>query len=77
LIDEVLTPDSSRFWPADDYETGRDQDSFDKQFVRNYLESINFDKSGPGVELPDEIRRKTSAKYIECYERLTGSKFDV
>jgi len=77
LIDEVLTPDSSRFWPADDYEAGRDQDSFDKQFVRNYLESINFDKSGPGVELPDEIRQKTSAKYIECYERLTGNKFEV
>ncbi len=75
LIDEVLTPDSSRFWPADKYEPGRDQESFDKQFVRNYLESINFDKSGPGVELPDEIRAKTSAKYIEGYERLTGKKF--
>jgi phosphoribosylaminoimidazole-succinocarboxamide synthase len=75
LIDEVLTPDSSRFWPADKYEPGRDQESFDKQFVRNYLESINFDKSGPGVELPEDIRAKTSDKYIEGYERLTGRKF--
>lgn len=76
LIDEVLTPDSSRFWPADKYQTGRDQESFDKQFVRNYLESINFDKSGPGVELPDDIAEKTSCKYIECYERLTDKKFE-
>jgi phosphoribosylaminoimidazole-succinocarboxamide synthase len=75
LIDEVLTPDSSRFWPADKYEAGRDQESFDKQFVRNYLESIHFDKSGPGVELPEDIRAKTSDKYIEAYERLTGKKF--
>ena len=75
LIDEVLTPDSSRFWPADKYEAGRDQESFDKQFVRNYLESINFDKSGPGVELPEDIRAKTSDKYIEAYERLTGKEF--
>jgi len=75
LIDEVLTPDSSRFWPADKYEAGRDQESFDKQFVRNYLESINFDKSGSGVELPEDITAKTSDKYIEGYERLTGKKF--
>jgi phosphoribosylaminoimidazole-succinocarboxamide synthase len=75
LIDEVLTPDSSRFWPADKYQPGRDQESFDKQFVRNYLESINFDKSGPGVKLPDDVVKKTSEKYIECYERLTGKKF--
>jgi phosphoribosylaminoimidazole-succinocarboxamide synthase len=75
LIDEVLTPDSSRFWPADKYEVGRDQESFDKQFVRNYLESIDFDKSGPGVELPEDIVKKTSAKYVEGYERLTGKKF--
>ena len=74
-IDEVLTPDSSRFWPADIYQPGRDQESFDKQFVRNYLESIDFDKSGPGVKLPKDIVKKTSAKYIECYERLTGKKF--
>ena len=77
LIDEVLTPDSSRFWPADKYQAGRDQESFDKQFVRNYLESINFDKSGQGVELPDDIRAKTSEKYIEAYERLTGKKFEA
>ncbi|MHC4927628.1 MAG: phosphoribosylaminoimidazolesuccinocarboxamide synthase, partial [Planctomycetota bacterium] len=75
LIDEVLTPDSSRFWPADKYEAGRDQESFDKQFVRNYLEEINFDKSGEGVVLPDEIIEKTSAKYVEAYEKLTGEKF--
>jgi len=75
LIDEVLTPDSSRFWPADKYQPGRDQESFDKQFVRNYLESINFDKSGPGIELPEDITAKTSDKYIEAYERLTGRKF--
>jgi len=77
LIDEVLTPDSSRFWPADKYQPGRDQESFDKQFVRNYLESINFDKSGPGVELPDDIANKTSKKYIEAYEQLTGKKFEI
>lgn len=77
LIDEVLTPDSSRFWPADKYKVGRDQESFDKQFVRNYLESINFDKSGPGVELPEDIVIKTSQKYIEAYEHLTGKKFHV
>jgi len=77
LIDEVLTPDSSRFWPADKYRAGRDQESFDKQFVRNYLESINFDKSGPGVKLPEDIVTKTGAKYIEAYERLTGEKFEL
>ncbi|MBC8481330.1 MAG: phosphoribosylaminoimidazolesuccinocarboxamide synthase [Planctomycetes bacterium] len=76
LIDEVLTPDSSRFWPADKYEDGRDQESFDKQFVRNYLESINFDKSGSGVELPDDIIENTAAKYIEAYELLTGENFN-
>ena len=75
LIDEVLTPDSSRFWPADKYQAGRDQESFDKQFVRNYLEEIKFDKSGPGVKLPDDVVKKTGGKYIECYERLTGKKF--
>ena len=77
MIDEVLTPDSSRFWPADKYRAGLDQESYDKQFVRNYLESINFDKSGPGVELPDDIGAKTSDKYIEAYEQLTGNKFEV
>ncbi len=77
LVDEVLTPDSSRFWPADKYEAGRDQESFDKQFVRNYLEDISFDKSGPGVELPADVVGKTSAKYMEAYERLTGRKLMV
>lgn len=75
LIDEVLTPDSSRFWPADKYEAGHDQESYDKQFVRNYLEEINFDKSGPGVAIPEDISEKTTAKYIEAYEKLTGKKF--
>ncbi len=75
LVDEVLTPDSSRFWPADKYEAGRDQESFDKQFVRNYLEEIKFDKSGPGVKLPEDIIAKTSDKYIQAYEQLTGNKF--
>jgi phosphoribosylaminoimidazole-succinocarboxamide synthase len=77
LVDEVLTPDSSRFWPADKYEAGRDQESFDKQFVRNYLEDINFDKSGPGVELPGDVVTRTSAKYIEAYERLTGRRLAI
>lgn len=76
LIDEVLTPDSSRFWPADKYEAGRDQQSYDKQFVRNYLEEINFNKSGEGVELPSDIVQKTGEKYVEAYEQLTGKKFD-
>ena len=75
LIDEVLTPDSSRFWPADKYQAGRDQESFDKQFVRNWLDEIKFNKSGPGVELPPEIVAKTSDKYIEAYERLSGKPF--
>ena len=75
LIDEALTPDSSRFWPADKYSAGRDQESYDKQFIRDYLESVNFDKSGKGIEIPDNIRQKTSAKYIEAYEQLTGKKF--
>jgi len=75
LVDEVLTPDSSRFWPADEYEPGRDQTSFDKQFVRNYLDTLDWDKTPPGPELPDEIVAKTRAKYIEAYERLTGRTF--
>ena len=77
LIDEVLTPDSSRFWPADKYEAGMDQESYDKQFVRNYLEDISFDKSGKGVDIPDDITQKTSAKYIDAYEKLTGKKFEI
>ncbi|AQT67302.1 Phosphoribosylaminoimidazole-succinocarboxamide synthase [Anaerohalosphaera lusitana] len=75
LIDEVFTPDSSRFWPADKYEPGKNQESFDKQFVRNYLEETDFDKDGPGIELPTDIIEKTSAKYIEAYEKLTGQEF--
>lgn len=72
IVDEVLTPDSSRFWPADDYEPGRAQKSFDKQYVRDYLESIGWDKEPPAPELPEEIVKNTSATYIEAYERITG-----
>ena len=72
LIDEVLTPDSSRFWPADQYTPGKGQPSFDKQFVRDYLETLDWDKTPPGPKLPDDIVAKTSAKYLEAYERLTG-----
>jgi phosphoribosylaminoimidazole-succinocarboxamide synthase len=75
LIDEVLTPDSSRFWPADEYQPGRDQPSFDKQFVRNYLETLNWDKTPPGPQLPDDVVAGTSKLYIEAYERLTGRRF--
>ena len=72
LIDEVLTPDSSRFWPADQYAPGRGQPSFDKQFVRDYLETLDWNKTPPGPVLPPEVVAKTSAKYLEAYERLTG-----
>jgi phosphoribosylaminoimidazole-succinocarboxamide synthase len=75
LIDEVLTPDSSRFWPADGYQPGRDQASFDKQFVRNYLETLKWDKTPPGPQLPDDVVAGTAKKYLEAYERLTGRKF--
>jgi phosphoribosylaminoimidazole-succinocarboxamide synthase len=75
LIDEVLTPDSSRFWPADLYEPGHGQPSFDKQFVRDYLSSTGWDKNSPPPELPPEIVSKTRDKYIEAYERLTGQAF--
>jgi len=75
LIDEVLTPDSSRFWPADSYKPGRDQPSFDKQFVRDYLDRIQFDRTPPAPLLPAEIVQKTRAKYIEAYTRLTGQTF--
>jgi phosphoribosylaminoimidazole-succinocarboxamide synthase len=74
LIDEVLTPDSSRFWPADQYQPGRSQPSFDKQFVRDYLESLDWDKTPPAPALPPDIVAKTQAKYLEAYERLTGKK---
>jgi len=75
LIDEVLTPDSSRFWPADQYEEGRNQVSFDKQFVREYLDSTDWDKNSDPPELPEEIVNKTREKYIEAYERLSGETF--
>jgi phosphoribosylaminoimidazole-succinocarboxamide synthase len=74
LIDEVLTPDSSRFWPADQYAPGKGQPSFDKQFVRDYLETLDWDKTPPGPQLPDDVVNKTSAKYVEAYERLTGKR---
>ena len=72
LIDEVLTPDSSRFWPADQYEPGKGQPSFDKQFVRDYLETLDWNKMPPAPALPDEVVARTRAKYLEAYERLTG-----
>lgn len=72
LIDEVLTPDSSRFWPADRYAPGRSQPSFDKQFVRDYLETLDWDKTPPAPALPPEVVAKTQEKYFEAYRRLTG-----
>jgi phosphoribosylaminoimidazole-succinocarboxamide synthase len=76
LADEAFTPDSSRFWPADDYEPGRAQPSFDKQFVRDYCESLGWDKTPPGPELPDDVVAGTRARYVEAFERLTGMTFD-
>ena len=75
LGDEALTPDSSRFWPADTYEPGRASDSFDKQFVRDYCETTGWDKTSPGPELPDDVVAGTRAKYAEAFERLTGLAF--
>lgn len=72
LIDEVLTPDSSRFWPADQYRPGCNQPSFDKQFVRDYLETLDWDKTPPAPALPPDIVAKTESKYLEAYQRLTG-----
>ncbi|MFA6079741.1 MAG: phosphoribosylaminoimidazolesuccinocarboxamide synthase [Candidatus Omnitrophota bacterium] len=74
LIDEVFTPDSSRFWPKDKYAAGRGQPSFDKQYVRDYLETLDWDKTPPGPILPDEIVNETSRKYLAIYELLTGKK---
>jgi phosphoribosylaminoimidazole-succinocarboxamide synthase len=74
LIDEVLTPDSSRFWPADQYVIGQSPPSFDKQFVRDYLETLDWDKTPPSPSLPKDVVAKTSAKYVEAFERLTGDK---
>jgi phosphoribosylaminoimidazole-succinocarboxamide synthase len=76
LADEALTPDSSRFWPADEYEPGRPQPSFDKQFVRDYCESLRWDKTPPGPELPPAVVEGTRARYVEAFERLTGLRFD-
>ena len=75
LIDEVLTPDSSRFWPADQYEPGHGQPSFDKQFVRDWLLSTDWDKNSPPPTLPDDVVQRTRAKYVDAYERLTGQSF--
>ena len=75
LIDEVLTPDSSRFWPADEYHPGRAQKSYDKQFVREWLETTGWDKNSPPPMLPDEVVQRTREKYIEAFERLTGEAF--
>jgi len=77
LADEVLTPDSSRFWPADKYQPGRAQDSYDKQYVRDYLEQIRWNKQPPAPALPPDVARRTSEKYLEAYHRLTGRELDV
>jgi phosphoribosylaminoimidazole-succinocarboxamide synthase len=77
LADEVLTPDSSRFWPADRYQSGRAQSSFDKQYVRDYLEEIRWNKQPPAPSLPAEVARRTSEKYLEAYRQLTGRDLDV
>jgi phosphoribosylaminoimidazole-succinocarboxamide synthase len=76
LADEAFTPDSSRFWPADDYAAGGPQPSFDKQFVRDYCESLGWDKAAPGPELPEEVVAGTRARYVEAFERLTEIAFD-
>ncbi len=77
LADEVLTPDSSRFWPAAKYALGRAQESFDKQYVRDYLEEIHWNKQPPAPALPEEVARRTSEKYLEAYFQITGQKLDV
>lgn len=74
LIDEVLTPDSSRFWPADQYVIGQSPPSFDKQFVRDYLETLDWNKTAPGPRLPGDVVARTASKYVEAFERLTGEK---
>ena len=76
LADEAFTPDSSRFWPVDEYAPGGTQPSFDKQYVRDYCESLGWDKTPPGPELPDEVVAGTRARYVEAFERLTGIAFD-
>ncbi|MFC6884242.1 MULTISPECIES: phosphoribosylaminoimidazolesuccinocarboxamide synthase [Actinomadura] len=76
LGDEVLTPDSSRFWPADEWEPGRPQHSLDKQFVRDWSSTLDWDRTPPGPEIPNEIVEATRARYVEVYERLTGTRWD-
>ena len=76
LIDEVLTPDSSRFWPADAYRPGGPQPSFDKQYVRDYLEQIRWNKQPPVPSLPPEVVTNTREKYVEAFRRLTGQEFE-
>ncbi|CAN0537024.1 unnamed protein product, partial [Scytosiphon promiscuus] len=79
--DEIVTPNSSRFWPGDDWETGREKQSFDKQIVSNYLEEVvkagEWDKTPPGPRLPDDVVERSIARYHEAYERFTGSKLSV
>jgi phosphoribosylaminoimidazole-succinocarboxamide synthase len=75
LADEVLTPDSSRFWPLDSYAPGGSQPSFDKQYVRDWLDQSGWDHTPPGPELPGEVVENTRAKYVEAYERITGEPF--
>jgi len=77
LADEVLTPDSSRFWPADTYQPGKAQDSYDKQYVRDYLEEIRWNKQPPAPALPPEVARRTSEKYLEAYRQLTGRELEI
>lgn len=76
LIDEILTPDSSRFWPKDDYAPGRSQKSFDKQYLRDYLETLDWDKTPPGPKLPHEIVARTREKYLEAYRRIVGKELN-
>jgi phosphoribosylaminoimidazole-succinocarboxamide synthase len=75
--DEVLTPDSSRYWPADSYEPGHGQPSFDKQFVRDWASSSGWDKSPPAPEVPADVVEGTRARYVEAYEKITGEPFDA
>ena len=76
LIDEILTPDSSRFWPASSYKAGTNPLSFDKQYVRDYLETLDWDKTPPAPELPEEVVVNARKKYLEAYELLTGKRFE-
>ncbi len=77
LADEIFTPDSSRYWDMNEYEPGRPQKSFDKQYLRDYLETLDWDKKPPAPELPEEVIKKTEAKYLEAYERITGRKLEA